>query len=240
MEKFNMVDFVKNLTDFRIVTIGKNGSGKTEFVRQLITAIQAYKKHKILIVDTKNEFKDKKRFNVLNLDLNTFIRKITQLSIGKEIIDNPSTITEYAGAIIWEFSPATLYVEEIEEFVDVNAHMPVSHKMIYKINQQGRARKACLITVCQQVNKLHKTFTNQASDVFLFAINKTELSDVEKRLKLDKGSFKFNMPTKAEIRKNELKDLYRFYHIENLQNPIFYERLPYKKRGRPPKKIEKK
>lgn len=238
MENFNMISFVKSLTNFRINIIGKTGSGKTVFARDLISKIQAYKKQKIMVVDVKKEFRDIKRFKTLHLNLNTFIRKMVGLDISGKKISNPSIIAEYAAAIIWAFAPATLYIEEIEAFVDVNAHLTISHQLLYKINQQGRERKANLITVNQQIGKLHKAFPNQASDIFLFAINQRELRDVEKILKLPPKTFNFDLPTKQEIEKKELKDLYRFYHIENLQKPVFYERMTFKKRGRPSTKKE--
>lgn len=221
--EWKMKPFVKSLNSFRIIAVGLTGSGKTYFLRKLLSKLQIYKKHRIFVADTKYEFDKIKPFTRLSLSHDTFTRKIAKLKIDGTELNNPAHKAGFCCSMAWNFAPATAYLEEIEEIVDVNAHLPVSHPLIYKVLQQGRAKRACLIVAGQMLSRIHKSLIRQSSDIFIFAVKNKEARDIETILSLEPKSLKFDLPTRKEKQAGELKDLYSFYHITALEKPIFYK-----------------
>jgi len=216
LSKFDMVGFAKKRKSYRLVVCGSTQSGKTYFLNRLTTKLQQYKKYKIYIIDLKYEFEKIPTLRIpQDLKQNNFKRKIRKIRVDGEEKEDPIALTEFACAFAWFTHPSLVYIEEAEEFLSVNAHLPKQHPLLYKCLQQGASRNISIIIASQMISRLHKSFVRQSTDIFLFAVKKRECLDVEKILALPKDSLSFNLP----------EDLYRFYHIDTLNQPIMYEKI---------------
>ena len=216
LPKFDLVKFAKSRKSFRLVVCGNTQSGKTRFLKDLTTKLQQYKKVKIYIVDIKYEFNDIPTLRIpADLRQNNFKRKIRIIKENGVEKHDPVDITEFACAFAWNTHPSLVYIEEAEEVINVNAHLARQHPLVYKCLQQGASRYVSVIVCTQMISKLHKSFVRQATDVFIFFVKERECRDIEKVLALPKGSINFDLS----------KDLYRFYHLDSLSEPIMYEKI---------------
>ena len=216
LPKFDLVKYAKSRKAFRIVVCGTTQSGKTYFLKYLTTKLQQYKKVKIYVVDIKFEFDDIPTLKIpADLKQNNFKRKIRIVKENGIEKTDPVDLAEFACAFAWNTHPALVYLEEAEEIINVNAHLPKQHPLVYKCLQQGASRNVSVIVCSQMISKLHKSFVRQSTDIFIFAVKKKECLDIEKVLALPKDSLNFNLPN----------DLYRFYHLDSLSDPIMYEKI---------------
>lgn len=213
--KWDYISFIKSRKTFRITTLGATGSGKTEFCKRLLNNYQIYKKGSVFICDTRHEFEHIKSFDKLDLKASkTFIRKISRLKLNGIEYDDPKDIAEFVACLSLEFKPSLCYIEELVEIVDKNDHLPVSHKNIYKVLQQGRGLGISMLVATQQVSQLNLAFLRQASDIFFFKMRNEECRKIEKLMSLE--------PNELDFGKD---DLYSFYHITQLDEPIFYDKI---------------
>ena len=176
-------------------------------------------------------------------DQHTFIRRVTGL--GKD--STPKKTSEFLANLCWEFPPSILYLEEVVGTVGKHDAIAKSHPFVYKILQQGRAGNRGMIAATQMIKDLNDSFLRQCTDVLVFGMKPEECRRVEEKLNLVKGSLAFDLPSNLQVQEDgtvkwftlkpsEWKDLYRFYYID-FQNPVMFERIPYKKKaGRKPKK----
>lgn len=213
--KFHFGRFLAKRKNFRIVVLGTTGSGKTFFCTRLCRKHQQ-NGNRVLIVDTKREFEGSnyrtKPFSPTDLwTYTTFQRKMSTLSIDDVRIDDIRRIAEYCALLTWEFA-LTLYVEEVAEVVKKSEHMAQSHKWLYKVNQQGRAKNCNLITSTQRFQQLNDSFLEQSTDVFLFKIRSGDLKKFEDRLGIERNTLKF-------------PDQYSFYHIPADDEPMYYTKV---------------
>jgi len=213
--KWDYIPFMKSKKTFRITVLGATGSGKTEFCKKLLNNYQIYKKGSVFICDTRHEFKHIKKFDKLDYKTSkTFIRKISKLKLNGIEYDDPKDIAEFVACLSLEFIPSLCYIEELVEIIDKNDHLPVSHKNIYKVLQQGRGLGVSILIATQQISQLNLAFLRQASDIFFFKMRNEECRKVEKLLSLE--------PNELDFGKD---DLYSFYHITQLDEPIFYDKI---------------
>lgn len=216
LPKFDLVKYAKSRKSFRIVACGNTQSGKTHFLKYLTTKLQQYKKLKIYIVDIKYEFDDIKTLKIpADLKQNNFKRKIRIIKDDGVEKTDPVDLAEFACAFAWNTHPALIYLEEAEEVINVNAHLARQHPLVYKCLQQGASRNVSVIVCTQMISKLHKSFVRQSTDVFIFCVKERECRDIEKVLALTKDSINFDLS----------EDLYRFYHLDSLSEPIMYEKI---------------
>ena len=214
-KKWDYVSFIKSNKAFRITVLGATGSGKTEFCKRLLNYYQKYKKGKVFVCDTKHEFKHIKKFSRFDYETSkTFIRKISKLKLNGILYEDPKDIAEFCACLSLEFKPALCYIEELVEIIDKNAHLPTSHKNIYKVLQQGRGLGVSIAVATQQVSQLHLAFLRQASDIFFFKMRNEECRKIEKSMSLTPNTISFGK-----------EDLYSFYHITQLDEPIFYDKI---------------
>ncbi|BDI54847.1 MAG: genome packaging ATPase [Asgard archaea virus SkuldV2] len=173
LPKFDLVKFAKKRKSYRIVACGTTQSGKTYFLKDLTTKLQQYKKVKIYIVDIKYEFNSIKTLTIpFDLRQNNFKRKVRKIKVNGIEYDDPIKITEFVSAFAWNTHPSLVYIEEAEEFLNVNAHLPRQHPLLYKCLQQGASRNISVIVASQMISKLHKSFVRQSTDIFIFAVKK--------------------------------------------------------------------
>jgi len=213
--KWDYISFIKSRKTFRITVLGANGSGKTEFCKRLLNNYQTYKKGSVFICDTKHEFDNIKKFDKLDYKTSkTFIRKISKLKLNGILYEDPKDIAEFVACLCLEFKPSLCYIEELVEIVDKNAHLPITHKNIYKVLQQGRGLGLSMLVATQQVSQLNLAFLRQASDIFFFKMRNEECRKIEKLMSLESNQLDFGKD-----------DLYSFYHITHLDEPIFYDKI---------------
>lgn len=213
--KWDYVSFIKSNKTFRITALGANGSGKTEFCKKLLNHYQKYKKGRVFVCDTKHEFDHIKAFSKLDYETSkTFIRKISRLKLNGVLYEDPKDIAEFVACLSLEFTPALCYIEELVEIIDKNAHLPITHKNIYKVLQQGRGLGISMVVATQQVSQLNLAFLRQASDIFFFKMRNEECRKIEKLMSLTPNTISFGKD-----------DLYSFYHITQLDEPTFYDKI---------------
>lgn len=245
LEKFDLLEFVKSRDEYRIVCLGATQSGKTYFCKSLLPRLQVNRKLKIFICDTKDEFSKArgnyiKEFSKLDLKNKSFIRKIMTFNLNGIKYDDPREISEFVCALAWNFPPSLAYVEEVVDAVSKHAFLPKSHRMLYKVLQQGAARKSNILVATQQTSQVNLALLRQSSDIFIFAIKPMECRTVEKALQLDTNCICFDLPTAKERKSGNIKDLYSFYHVESIADPIHYCKLEEKVRKKTVKKAPAK
>lgn len=216
LPKFDLVKFAKKRKSYRLVVCGNTQCGKTYFLKDLTTKLQQYKKLKIYIGDIKYEFDKIATLRVpADLKMNNFKRKIRTIRCNGLDTSDPIDIIEFACAFAWHTHPSLVYIEEAEEVINVNSHLARQHPLVYKCLQQGASRYISVIACTQMISKLHKSFVRQSTDVFIFAVKERECRDIEKILALPKNTINFKMP----------EDLYRFYHLDSISDPVMYEKI---------------
>jgi hypothetical protein len=240
---FNLRDFINNNEQFNLSILGLTGSGKTYFSRKFCTEFLRYKKRNIIVCDTKHEFNDLKPFSVEDLDKRGIIRKVKRINIEGTIYEFPYEISEFCASVCWEWNPCLLYLEEVANIVQSKAEsLPTSHLGVYKILQQGRARKCNCLVATQKISQIHEAFLDESNYIFVFAISKTESIKLEKKLGLEEGSLIFELPKIDEIGFNNLNpsnwlDLYSFCRINQMREVEWFNPIEFKEKRKKEKKI---
>lgn len=213
---FSLSEFMKKKSDFRILALGVTGSGKTYFLNKLCNRIMK-RGLPVLVVDTKAEFGEMSRHRIKNFEpsvmwrQNTWKRKISNMSLDGVLVEEPRLIVEFCAKVVWEIAPAVLYVEEVVESVRKLEQMPHTTPALYKVLQQGRARRASLLVATQRYQQLNDSFIDQASDIFLFYMPSGDIERVEKRFGLKPKTLTF-------------ENKYDFWHIPRNTQPIKHYR----------------
>jgi DNA helicase HerA-like ATPase len=220
---FNIRNFAKALNPPRVCILGSTGSGKTVFARKLTHQYQTMHK-KIFVCDPKNEFNfpSLKRSDLLNRD---FTRRITHLKLESGDTEDCRAISEYLGAFAWNFAPSILYLEEVAEYIHKSDELSVSHPLVYKVLQQGRAKNVGIITTSQQLRDIHLSFIRQANAILVFAMMPAELRALEGLFGFEGEAMTFDLPSMDEFNSGVFKELYSFYLIQPGFAPVHYRKL---------------
>lgn len=233
-QEFDLKQYINNNHNFRIVCLGLTGSGKTFFSRKLITTYINLKKRNCIVCDTKHEFTDIKTFNpLIDLSQKGIIRRVLAINVKDQIFDTPNEIAEYCCAVGWEWKPCLTYLEEVVSIIPSKQEsLATSHKNIFTILQLGRANLSDILVATQKATQLHEAFLDESTDIFVFAVSKTESEALEKKLGLEKGSLLFNIPdlTKKpldKLSKEEWLDLYSFVRINQMRQITWYKPIEF-------------
>ena len=240
---FDLVKYVKNRNQFRIIALGFTGSGKSWFVQKLVSAIQKGKSRNIIMSDTMNEGKQK-LWQIDCIGEKGLFRRIISINLNGKKYTTPLAIAEYSASVAFECNPSILYIEELPDVISKNENISSSHPNVYRCLQQGRKKHVGVIVVSQMFTQTNNAFFNQATDIFVFAMSSKECREFEKWYGLDSGSINFNIPDLEDkpiekLSKTEKLDLFCFYRITPMRQIYFYNPIAFKVKGRPKTKKKK-
>ncbi|MEM3423449.1 MAG: ATP-binding protein [Nitrososphaeria archaeon] len=172
-----------------MLIVGKTGSGKTYFLKRLLSKL--IKKDDYLIwisnstldIDIKNVIE----INHANIDFNKLLNKYHQIGIVYGLIDK-NELTENIDRLcseIWERRGKKniyLVIDEAYEYYSKFQHS----KMLEKLIRAGRKHRISIIMSTQQIIDLDLTFLKQSSYLIVFGLSENnDKYKVAKNLDLD-------------------------------------------------------
>jgi hypothetical protein len=165
----------------RVMIFGKTGSGKSIFVRWLLSKYNS--NFRIIVIDTKKEktYADIPILKVEDFAFKTFIRRVSGIKMPdrKEISDTGKVLEVMAGLLL-NFQHTILVIEELPSIVGKHDSLYNTWPNTAKTLLQGRATYNGIITIAQSPSDTNLAFIKQSDDLYAFRCQPIEEDTLSK------------------------------------------------------------